>query len=524
MSPIASTKSQRQAPSSIGQRWSSILLSLVVVGTACAHKPQLWHRFETDHVILKTNAAPSRGEQLVRDLEKFRTTIGVLTQLDLSNDPSPKLRVFGFDSIHQYQSAANSRGGSVGFYVMTVQGPVSLLDISQGDGVFDLTGQNILFHEYTHHLLRQYSPFPYPTWYNEGFADFLSTATFDGSRVTIGTPVANRLLALQKTSEWLRVEELMNQRSGYMSSRSRLRSSRTISAVSFQYAQGWLLTHMLHNTPRYKPGLSRYLADTAKGAHSEDAFATAFGITYQQMDAELHRYWGSKELRFSVYNLKGRVGTIRVDRSRLPPEAAPTVEYEARVLSRRAVSFDAADRTFSLAAERGYQRERMTELRARLALADERYDEAEARINELQRLSPKSATVPVLRATAVLGRKYNKEKARVVLAPDDVARIHALCRTAMQLDPQNPPARLLFVRASIVGKQATEHDLQLVNEARALSPGLPGLARSRVLVLMQLKRYGEALVEVDQMIAWAHKRSVDDLIELREKILARQQS
>ncbi len=502
------------------------LTPLLAVGAciSCGPRPQLWHRFETDHVILKTNAAPSRGEALVRDLEKFRTTIGILTQLDLSNDPSPKLRVFGFDSIRQYQSAADSRRGSAGFYVMTVQGPVSLLDISEGDGVFDLTGRIILFHEYTHHLLRQYSPFPYPTWYNEGFADFLSTAAFDGSRVIIGKPVANRLLALKKTGEWLRVEELMNQRSGYMSARNRLRSSRAISPISFQYAQGWLLTHMLHNTPRFRPGLPKYLTDTANGTNNDKAFANAFGITYRQMDTELHRYWNSKELRFSVYNLQGMVGAIQVDRSRLPPEVARTVEHEARLLSRRSVDYDAADSAFSLAAKLGHERERMMELRVRLAIADRRFAEAEARINELDHLSPESAMVALLRAETILRRKYDKDKKRVILTSNDVDRVHALCRTAMKLDPQTAQGRLLFVRASVVGERVTERDLQLIEETHALSPGLPGLARNHVLVLVQLKRYDQALAEIDRMIAWAHKRSVDDLTELREKILARKRS
>ena len=61
------------------------------------------------------------------------------------------------------------------------------------DGVF--TGQLVLFHEYAHHFMLQYAPAAYPAWYVEGFAEVVSTASFErkGANACLGVTQRPRM-------------------------------------------------------------------------------------------------------------------------------------------------------------------------------------------------------------------------------------------------------------------------------------------------------------------------------------------
>ena len=49
--------------------------------------------------------------------------------------------------------------------------------------------KTVLLHEYTHHFMYQYFPAAYPTWYSEGFAEFMASPVFnDDGSIGIGAP------------------------------------------------------------------------------------------------------------------------------------------------------------------------------------------------------------------------------------------------------------------------------------------------------------------------------------------------
>jgi hypothetical protein len=63
-------------------------------------------------------------------------------------------------------------------YRPSIRGSLAVIDRSKPESAWDLTGEVILFHEYTHHFMLKYAPFPYSAWYSEGFAEYYSSTKF----------------------------------------------------------------------------------------------------------------------------------------------------------------------------------------------------------------------------------------------------------------------------------------------------------------------------------------------------------
>ena len=61
----------------------------------------------------------------------------------------------------------------------------------------EIDAESILLHEYAHHFMFHYFPATYPTWYQEGFAEFWGATRFlPNNVVEVGRPVNYRYLSL----------------------------------------------------------------------------------------------------------------------------------------------------------------------------------------------------------------------------------------------------------------------------------------------------------------------------------------
>ena len=169
----------------------------------------------------------------------------------------------------------------------------------------------IIRHEFGHTLL--FNPwFDYPHWYEEGFAELISTIEFDRrhEHFTIGKRPERYRGRLRPRIDWpTLVRPDFNPHA--LSDRRMIRSA---------YAQNWLLVHYLslNNDPQHVFELERYFARVTANRDSPTAFAEAFGIEPAVLwDETLNRYYRRPPILEYTFN----TDKVDLEFSRAPEES-----------------------------------------------------------------------------------------------------------------------------------------------------------------------------------------------------------
>jgi tetratricopeptide (TPR) repeat protein len=159
---------------------------------------------------------------------------------------------------------------------------------------------------------------PYPEWYVEGFAEFLSTAKFDSDgSVWFGQPLQSRAYSLLN----------MNPPS-FEQLAAGLQGKMTDLDIDAFYGRSWLLTHYLLLEPKRSGQLIRYLNALGKGEPSMQAAKEVFGDV-KQLDGELNKYVTERMLAFKIGGQRITIGNIDVQP--LSPGAAQVIMSRAKV-------------------------------------------------------------------------------------------------------------------------------------------------------------------------------------------------
>jgi len=142
----------------------------------------------------------------------------------------------------------------------------------------------IIFHEYTHLLLRHNEQF-WPIWLKEGMAEIYATFEVSGSQgVRIGKPIAHHLHLLAR-QPLLPLKELF----------AVTRDSPDYNEQEHQgifYAESWLLTHYLMRggSTANEAGFGQLTLLLRQGQSPEQAFTNALRTTLPAMETQLRRY------------------------------------------------------------------------------------------------------------------------------------------------------------------------------------------------------------------------------------------
>ncbi|QLC24593.1 hypothetical protein HFP57_05830 [Parasphingopyxis algicola] len=248
-----------------------IAATLLIVAPADAR----WRRGESTNFIVYAEFSESRMREYVAELERFDGLLRRFSGLETVQSLN-KLRIFVVRNqgrISRYLDG-NMRVG--GIYFSDPRGPYAIVPRrSAGYGRFRVTGQNVLFHEYTHHFMMQYFPTSYPAWYVEGFAEFYSTIRFrDDDEVELGFPARDNVPWL-RLFPWIPHETLLS---------NRLRNNR------MTYAQGWLLVHHAAFHRETREALNGYLRAISDGIEPSEAYSRNFGDWDPGLDEILTAY------------------------------------------------------------------------------------------------------------------------------------------------------------------------------------------------------------------------------------------
>ena len=479
-------------------------LALFQASPVLASDDDTWHEVRTEHFVVRTNTERDRAVALATDLEKYRFTVGYLSGLNTRDVPSVPVTVYAYETADEYLDATKAYG-TAGFYIPRQAGPISVLSLEDGDEDWQLSGKRVLFHEYTHHILHQYSPIEYPRWYDEGFAEYMATMEFDDGYALIGKPALHRVPYLKRVSDWIPSFELIDSKGRYLGhigtslTRDPLRGK---GGQSLQYAQGWLMVHYLHSNARLQQGIAQYLQEINRAdVDDEKAFRKAFGMSYKRFDKELIRYWDDKEFASGRVEIASRLPEIEPEVREMPAAEAAAINYEALVVTGNAgmVSAKNASEAFRECLEQGIRPLDMRLGLFSLALQEEDWAAAQTQVDALLAENPKGAEG--LTASVALERARNEDE----LDSDRALELRATAKRAILADPTYVPALIQFADLTF------EHDLEVDGNVSSVIDSIrflaPDLGEGKVFEARLFAHQGaldEALAMLDEMIKWSN--------------------
>lgn len=262
------------------------LWAFVLPATAQAE----WNEASSDHFLVIADQKEKDVREFTERLERYHSgLLGILKRADEKPSPSNRVTIYIVRSAGQVQKLAGDKSGFLqGFYSPRAGGSVAFASRVESDGMNITQSEQILFHEYAHHVMHGVSEWATPRWYSEGFAEFFSTVRFekDGG-MGIGLPANHRAAELSYAVD-VPIEALLD---------SETYKTRKIKGYDEFYGRSWLLYHYLQMSGTRPGQLTKYRAALANGATEWDAAQTAFG-DLKLLDKELKSYLNKGKMRY----------------------------------------------------------------------------------------------------------------------------------------------------------------------------------------------------------------------------------
>ena len=403
--------------------------------TAAAPSTAAWHKASTAHFVIYADETPDKLRAFATKLEKFDKAVRqVRGMADPKVGDGNRLTVFVVPDMKAVQKLAtamtNLTPNLAGFYSGRAEGSIAVVPKRASD--YDPDDQSTFFHEYAHHLMYFDLNDPVPLWYSEGFAEFMSTATFgkDGS-VILGRAALGRANAVDDKRTFP-LEKML------AANYDRLTEPEWESL----YARSWLLTHFLTFETTRKGQIQRYLKDIATGKNSLAAAQGAFG-DFAILDRNLHGYLG----RSKMSALKVAAAALPVGPVAVEPLSAGAAEMMPHRMRLKA-GVPKVEQPALAQAIRAVAAKHSTDALAQVTLAEAEFDAAlyaaaEAAADRALAASPQSVEAMIYKGRAILEQAATDEKGK------SFADARAWFSKANKIDSEDPEPLMLFHSAYV---------------------------------------------------------------------------
>jgi tetratricopeptide (TPR) repeat protein len=287
-----------------------------------------WFEARTAYFHIYSCGPTQEVARLAMRLEQFRNAYSLLAGAQAVASPPIVVMAFPdhvamqpFLPLYQGEpanlTAFFNRGSDQNLIVLPLSGP-------------DAGSLKVIFHEYTHLLLRHNQPC-WPMWLTEGMAEIY--ATFDvrgGSQASIGHPIDHHLrLLAQKPLLPLRKLFAVTRDSPEYNEREH---------QGIFYSESWLLTHylMLGGNAAHKANFRQLTSLLRQGQSPAQAFTNAFHTSLPAMEAELRRYLARGKFMHLELPLSANLETARsfVTRALTPTEVCYRLGDELQHIGR----------------------------------------------------------------------------------------------------------------------------------------------------------------------------------------------
>ena len=459
------------------RRWIGSLVALwALLLPLEVHAEGRWLRGETPRFIVYGEDGQDKLLSAVRDLEALD---GLLRRMSATTaPPSPvRLEVYLFDAPNRLRLVWPGISPDIaGFYVAKPDLIAAFNDYSEAATDDDIDGRQVLYHEYAHHFMLHYFANAYPTWYVEGFAEYIATARFRPGRIEVGRVPQIRANWLG-TGNLLPIEQILRGLDEGASSEDTARF----------YAQSWLAVHYLINTPARMTGFRAYVVALRGGGDPVTSFQPAFGITVREFDAELRRY---KAGRLNAYALTKPADTAAdaITVTRLPVSADTLLLLDARARMGRdgdAAVLSAVRTAVAAYPDDGFAQRTL----ARAEIGAGAPQDALPVLDAVLARTPEDAAALYLKGLALL--EMSSQQGADAIALRRQAR--PLLGRANRLAPDNPHTLFRYAYAADADPHAgDEGALNVLLLAQQLAPQVGYYRLNAAHALMWRDRYDEA--------------------------------
>ena len=455
-----------------------VLLAQLPLATAASAK---WLRADTRHFVIYSSGSGTELELFGSNLERFDTLLRL--KFNIIDDENPNKLVVYF--LAGQESVGQLVKNAAGFYAPDSEGTYAVANRDRKLNKTDLSGMEVLFHEYAHHFMFRHFSYPYPAWYVEGFAEYYATAEFkkDGTWA-LGKPPYYRAYGLVLGAPMAINKILFGEP-----------NKRDAEQADIYYGRAWLLVHMLTTKPEFKGKLPAYFAAIRSGKSEQEAAALVFG-DLRAFDQALDRYrdnkltfWSSKvplgvDTGMTVSELDPVASQLLVLRLNRMGGRDPT---KTRAALRALVKAEPkrADVWYELAMS---ERETLKDAsKADQALAEQ---QAETSVDQALAADPKHVRANVLKADILMRRLRDASDA----VPAHWIKPRTYLVTA-NTGALNDPLVLLawYDSFALQGRPPTKIAQDALARAFELQPELPELRIKFAFDLAQQGRFDEAI-------------------------------
>ena len=251
-----------------------------------------WRSLQTEHFQLIGDVSARQLRDVARRFEQFRDIVTRLNIAATKEQASARIPIIVFrnrKSFEPFMPRAN--GHIVEAAGMFVEGPDSVYLAVRLDG--GDVSYRIVFHEYTHLLLRRAFP-DAPLWLDEGLAEYYSTLRVTGDRsALIGFPAPTHITRLRQGSMPLPQLFKATHQSPEYTGADRV----------LLYAQAWAMVHhAFHSKPQLGSQMIELAKRLAAGSSLEESVRELYGMTVADL-----------ELRITGYIRSGKYTAVRVN-------------------------------------------------------------------------------------------------------------------------------------------------------------------------------------------------------------------
>jgi tetratricopeptide (TPR) repeat protein len=234
-----------------------------------------WQRAHNKHFILYGDMSTAALQRMAEKLERFDNAMRFFTKAT-ETVPVTIYMVSNLDEVRRL----SGRRGVGGYYRGSAQEPFVVVPLDTGpEHRFSISAEDVLFHEYAHHMLLSNNDQYLPAWTNEGMAEFFMSASLkDDGSVVIGAPNQSRAYSMFTLSRWTARELLLSETKNI-----------NASEIDQRYARGWLLVHYLLISGERPNQLTNYINELNTGIPIADAATAVFG-DLGKLDSDLQRY------------------------------------------------------------------------------------------------------------------------------------------------------------------------------------------------------------------------------------------
>ena len=421
-----------------------IRLLLMILALCFSHTAAYasWVEARSENFIFQGDTSEKKAALIIQELEDYRSVLFKALNLNGGAPEVVPVQIYGVKGsvIKKISGIPNIAG----YYSTTREGPILVININ---GSFSKNSQAraITYHEYTHHLISTYSDLVYPRWYNEGYADYLSTFQRDKKGIVkIGLPNEGRIRALahaESRGSWLDMTTLTQSIRNYpWGIKKSLKNTATQSQF---YAQSWLAVHYMVSTEKYANKVKDYLTALNQENPPENIFETTFGISPDDFGELLKDYYKRGKYEGLAIKLAKTDRSYDIKTRKLTKGESEFYHGEAiRRFPSVKESPEISEDYYERAIKAGYPAAQVQASRALIAINNKEEDKAIDYLNQALAQSDKDSRILQIAGNIYLSQYKNKETPSHI---EQIKKSRDFLKQAMRANPHNMQAHYDYV-------------------------------------------------------------------------------